>query len=394
MWQAKALWLRAGTGSVPPIASATWPPTTCWALPSRLALLLYFLFAVLFLVLRYGVLPNIDLYKGDIERMASRALGNPGHDRPHLRVLVRPAPQPVPGRRGAARPPGRQVLRLPSVSATLSWWSVAGAECASIAGNDPARPGRAARCRRPPVSVAGIVHRPEQAGDGKGATGCFDQREIVIREGRCDWTDELRNAPAAGAANLNLLLRNSWRRHQFALTGHAAGQPGRPLDVRADFTHPAFTAARLRRRAVEGRTVRRPAQHRPGRLEDPISMLSGALRTAQRQGLAARLGDAWTTPSWPASPPTWRWHDVSARAGQGLAAAGTGMRSARPLSASEKLPPASMHKRPSRRSAPTATRVSAEQLFAAHPRRPGAGADHALSEPMWPPLAPSPKNST
>src|SRR4051812_32954678 len=43
----------------------------------KLALLAYFLFAFLFLALRYAVLPHIDYYKGDIERLTSRALGNP-----------------------------------------------------------------------------------------------------------------------------------------------------------------------------------------------------------------------------------------------------------------------------------------------------------------------------
>ena len=42
----------------------------------KLALLLYFAFTILFLALRYAVLPNIDHYKGDIERAASRAAGN------------------------------------------------------------------------------------------------------------------------------------------------------------------------------------------------------------------------------------------------------------------------------------------------------------------------------
>ena len=39
--------------------------------------LLYFVFGVLFLAVRYAVLPNIDHYKPDIERLASRAMGNP-----------------------------------------------------------------------------------------------------------------------------------------------------------------------------------------------------------------------------------------------------------------------------------------------------------------------------
>src|SRR5688572_7012921 len=42
----------------------------------KLVLLLYFALALLFLALRYAILPNIDLYKGDIEAAAGRALGN------------------------------------------------------------------------------------------------------------------------------------------------------------------------------------------------------------------------------------------------------------------------------------------------------------------------------
>ena len=42
----------------------------------KLALLIYFLFAFVFLFLRYAILPNIDYYKGDIEKQASRALGS------------------------------------------------------------------------------------------------------------------------------------------------------------------------------------------------------------------------------------------------------------------------------------------------------------------------------
>ena len=43
----------------------------------KLLLLAYFLFCVLFLTLRYVVLPHIDDYKGAIERIASHAIGNP-----------------------------------------------------------------------------------------------------------------------------------------------------------------------------------------------------------------------------------------------------------------------------------------------------------------------------
>src|SRR3954470_16033830 len=90
----------------------------------KLLLLLYFAFAVLFLTLRYAVLPNIDHYKGDIERAASRAAGNQvtisriyaswNGFRPSLYLgdVVLHDSQ------------GRQALALPGVSATLSWWTV------------------------------------------------------------------------------------------------------------------------------------------------------------------------------------------------------------------------------------------------------------------------------
>jgi hypothetical protein len=58
----------------------------------KLALLLYFAFTILFLTLRYAVLPNIDHYKGDIER------------RPAARSAI-PSPFPVFTPRGTASAP-------------------------------------------------------------------------------------------------------------------------------------------------------------------------------------------------------------------------------------------------------------------------------------------------
>jgi hypothetical protein len=91
----------------------------------KLVLLVYFALAVLFLVLRYAILPNIDLYKSDIERVAGNSLGS--------RVTItrlsaswqgmRPALSLVDVRLHDRK--GRQVLALPQINATLGWWSVA-----------------------------------------------------------------------------------------------------------------------------------------------------------------------------------------------------------------------------------------------------------------------------
>jgi uncharacterized protein (TIGR02099 family) len=205
----------------------------------KLALLAYFLFAFVFLFLRYAILPNIDYYKGDIEKQASRALGSQvsitriyaswSGLRPNLflgDVILRDQQ-------------GRQVLSLPSVSATLSWWSVLAASPRFDA-LEIIRPDLDIRRNaQGKLSVAGIMLDPK-GGDGKGADWVFNQREIVVREGKVRWTDELRGAPELALSNLNVLLINSWTHHRFAINASAPASLSGPIDVRADFTHPRF----------------------------------------------------------------------------------------------------------------------------------------------------------
>ncbi|MES2297650.1 MAG: DUF3971 domain-containing protein, partial [Pseudomonadota bacterium] len=207
----------------------------------KLVLLAYFTFGLLLLLLRYAVLPHIDRYKGDIEHIASNALGNQVSIariyaswegvRPNLflgDVLLRDRA-------------GHQLLALPSVSATLSWWSLPSLEV-RFESLEIIRPDldvrRGADGR---LSVAGIA-LDARRGDGRGADWALNQREVVIREGRLHWTDQLRAAPELALENVNIVLRNNWNAHQFALQATPPTALGAPLDVRADFTHPRFGA--------------------------------------------------------------------------------------------------------------------------------------------------------
>ncbi|WP_426105572.1 YhdP family protein [Massilia sp. TSP1-1-2] len=207
----------------------------------KLALLAYFLFCFVLLFLRYAILPNIEYYKGDIEKQAGRALGNNVAItriyaswrglRPNLflgDVILRDGQ-------------GRQVLNLPSVSATLSWWSVL-ALSPRFDSLEIIRPDLDVR-RRPDgkLSVAGIV-LDAAGGDGKGADWLLSQREIVIREGRIRWTDERRGSAELVLENLNLLLLNQWNEHRMALRATPPASLSGPIDIRADFTHPRFAA--------------------------------------------------------------------------------------------------------------------------------------------------------
>ncbi|PWF54922.1 TIGR02099 family protein [Massilia glaciei] len=202
----------------------------------KLVLAVYFLFVFVFLFLRYAVLPNIDYYKPDIERAASRALGNEVSiarvyaswqgQRPNLflgDVVLRDRQ-------------GRELLALPSISATLSWWSVA-ALAPRFASIELIRPELAVRRDvQGKLFVAGIALADTRGGGG-GANWLLSQREIVVRQGRLRWTDELRGAPPLALENLNLALYNNWTHHRFALTAAAPAALASPLDIRADFTH-------------------------------------------------------------------------------------------------------------------------------------------------------------
>ncbi len=207
----------------------------------KAGLLVYFALMLLFLGLRYAILPNIDLYKPDLERAASRALGNPVTIARVYASWRGLHPNLYLGDVRLHDRAGRQLLALPSVSATLSWWTFAAFEprFESLEINRPELDVR--RSADGVLQVAGVRLDPRKE-EGGGADWLFRQREIVVREGRIDWTDGLRGAPPLALRDVTLVLQNHWTAHRFALKATPPGALSAPLDVRARFTHPAFGA--------------------------------------------------------------------------------------------------------------------------------------------------------
>ncbi|QOL49829.1 YhdP family protein [Massilia litorea] len=206
----------------------------------KLALLVYFGLGILFLVLRYAILPNIDLYKGDIERAASHALGNKVAIARIYATWSGVHPSLFLGDVTLTDAAGRQVLALPSVAATFSWWSVFAAE-PRFETLELIRP--QLDVRRGPdgvIQVAGIRIDPKEDKGGPGGDWVFRQREILIREGRIDWTDGQRGAPPLSLREVGVVLQNHWTTHKFALKATPPTELAQPLDVRARFTHPRF----------------------------------------------------------------------------------------------------------------------------------------------------------
>ncbi|MGZ5199026.1 MAG: YhdP family protein [Telluria sp.] len=205
----------------------------------KAALLVYFVFTVLFLVLRYAVLPNIDHYKPDIERGASRVLGNQVTITRLYASWSGLHPNLFLGDVALHDRQGRLVLALPSVSATLSWLSVITGE-PRFESLELIRPELDMRRGADgSLWVAGVQLKQGPTG-GNGPDWLFRQRQIVIRQGKLHWTDELRGAPELALSDVTLVLNNHWNTHRFALKATPPAALSAPLDVRARFTHPAL----------------------------------------------------------------------------------------------------------------------------------------------------------
>ncbi|CAN5903637.1 YhdP family protein [soil metagenome] len=213
----------------------------CASLLLPLLVVIYFLFCVVFLGLRYGVLPNIDRYKPDIERLTSQAIGR------KLTISTMSAsweglnPRLLLGDVVILDQQGRTALVLPDVSATLSWWSVAVADL-RFAKIEITRPSlELQRDRSGKLFVAGFFIDTQNSGDGRGLDWVLAQQEIVIRDGALRWNDQLRSTPELVLSDLNFVIKNHWLQHQFALKATPPISLAAPIDIRGSFQHPAFS---------------------------------------------------------------------------------------------------------------------------------------------------------
>ena len=207
----------------------------------KLAVVLYFILCLVFLVLRYAVLPNIGLYKPQIEHVLSSSLGRP------VSIAVIEAswqglnPRLVLEQVELRDGQGQHALRLPRVSVTLSWWSVfiAGIRLDKLEIDQPEL--AVSRSRDGRISVAGWWLDPAKKSDTTGLDWLLAQREIVITNGIVRWDDQQRGAPVLALNGVRLTLQNRWRHHKFALYVTPPVALAGPFDIVADFVHPVFS---------------------------------------------------------------------------------------------------------------------------------------------------------
>ncbi len=199
-----------------------------WAL-----VVVYFLFALAVLFLRYYALPKVGEYKGDIEQLASKALGQ--------RITVGTIEAGWQGLRPELLladvtiydRDGRAALTLPVVEATVSWISalIGRPRFYSLVFDRPRLEIR--RDEAGKFYVAGIELHSE-TGDAGIAQWVLAQREIAIRDASVTWDDQLRGAPQLALPALNFVLRSGLLGHRFALRAKPPAELASALDVRGE----------------------------------------------------------------------------------------------------------------------------------------------------------------
>lgn len=201
----------------------------------------YFIFCALFLTLRYVLLPNIDRYKGAVEQVATQVVGRPVSigtivaDWHGLNPRLALSQVVIYNRTGDA------ALRLPRVSATVSWLSVPTASL-RLSALEILRPDlEIERDAEGDLFVGGIFLDPDrEEGSGGGLDWLLQQRQIVIRDGWVRWKDAKRDAPELVLSGMTVLMENHWLQHRLAIRATPPAEIGAPLDLRARFSHSPF----------------------------------------------------------------------------------------------------------------------------------------------------------
>lgn len=194
----------------------------------------YFLFALVLLVLRYAVLPQIANYRGDLEVMLSQSL--------HLPVKVARLEADWQGLRPRLTLSGleildqnqRPALSFDQVQAVLGWSSLLALEPRLNRLEIQAPQLAIRRDTAGRLFVAGLeINR--QSSEPGFADWLLKQHQIIVRDAAITWSDELRQAPPLALTQLNFNLINSGSRHRFGVTAQPPQGMATRFDLRGDF---------------------------------------------------------------------------------------------------------------------------------------------------------------
>jgi uncharacterized protein YhdP len=205
------------------------------------ALVLYFGVALVILLLRYVLLPDISLLRPRIESELSAALHatvhigkisarwsglQPGVDIEHLTIVDAH---------------GVQALSIPHANAQVAWISIPRLQLVFSRLVVDAPDVLIERDASGSLSIAGVRLAFTGRHDRAFPNWLLSQRAIIMRGGTLRWRDAMRDAPELALRDIRFALLNDGRDHQIGLQAQPDGEVLHgPVDFRANFRSGAF----------------------------------------------------------------------------------------------------------------------------------------------------------
>jgi len=192
----------------------------------------WLLFVALVLALRFLILPSVTDYRGEIERLASQAVGQPvriARIEAHWRGLN---PELVLDGVSLLDADGVPALTLERIDTVLSWHSLWRFEpvLALLSFDRPVLHVRRGVDGR--ISIAGMAS--DDGGDPAFAEWVLDQLRIRVHDATIVWEDALRGAPPLVLEDLQFGLDNRGRRHRFGLSALPPAELSARIDLRGE----------------------------------------------------------------------------------------------------------------------------------------------------------------
>ncbi len=205
-----------------------------WAVLGAWSLLLLAL-----LTLHWFILPHIDDWREQVQAQASRTLGVPVR----IGQISVQSSSWVPALTlrnvRLLDAEGRDALVLGHVTTALSLKSVLALELRFAQVHIEGAELDVRRDAAGHVYVGGLdMSRPGAGASSSALDWFFEQDEFVIRGGSLRWTDEQRGAPPLQLRAVDLVLRNSFRKHELRLDATPPPQWGERFSLRGQFSQP------------------------------------------------------------------------------------------------------------------------------------------------------------
>lgn len=185
------------------------------------------------------IVPRIGDYRAQLETQAGRALGVPvrlGTISARTEGLI---PTIELGDVALLDADGREALRLPRVVVAVSPRSLWNFGFEQLYIERPELDIRRTRDGR--ILVAGLEFSGASSQDGGAADWVFAQPELLIREGRLRWTDELRGAPPLALEGVDVLLRNGNWHHSLRVDATPPPEWGDRFTLAGKFRQPLLS---------------------------------------------------------------------------------------------------------------------------------------------------------